>query len=157
MRRIFREEQNERFFRDNGYVVFDLLTERAVSDIYSFYEEEFKSDREVYPFAETLPYYISIFDKDTAHKKRVDSLISSQVSHTIEDLMFDYEIFYSNLMIKFPRDGQIEAHQDFNFVDESQHTAFNLWCPLIDTERENGGLFVIPGSHKVFRTQRGPN
>src|SRR5437867_7135569 len=157
MRTVFRDEQHERFFRENGYVVFDLLRERAINEICSFYEGEFKSEREVYPFARTLPYYVSIFDKDAAHKKRVDSLISSHVSRVVEDLMFGYEIFYSNLMIKFPKDGQIEAHQDFNFVDESQHTAFNLWCPLVDTERQNGGLFVIPGSHNVFRTQRGPN
>jgi hypothetical protein len=60
-------------------------------------------------------------------------------------------------MIKFPGDGPIEAHQDFNFVDESHHTAFNLWCPLVDTDTQNGGLFVVAGSHNVFRTQRGPN
>jgi ectoine hydroxylase-related dioxygenase (phytanoyl-CoA dioxygenase family) len=157
MRTIFRNEQQERFFRDNGFVVFDLLNERAIRDICAFYEQEFKTGREVYPFAQNLPYYISIFDQDSGHKQRVDSLITAYVSEVVNDLMFDYEIFYSNLMIKFPNDGQIEAHQDFNFVDESQHTAFNLWCPLVDTERQNGGLFVIPGSHNVFRTQRGPN
>ena len=157
MRTIFRDEQQERFFRDNGFVVIDLLSEHAVNNIYSFYEEEFKTPRQVYPFASTLPYYISIFDQDTAHKKRVDAFILSYLSGAVEKLMFEYEVFYSNLMIKFPKDGEIEAHQDFNFVDESQHTAFNLWCPLVDTERQNGGLFVIPGSHNVFRTQRGPN
>jgi ectoine hydroxylase-related dioxygenase (phytanoyl-CoA dioxygenase family) len=157
MRTIFRNEENERFFINNGYIVFDLLTEPAVEDIWSFYHEEFKSGREVYPFARSLPYYISIFDQDIDHKKRVDALVSAHVRGKIETLMFDYEIFYSNLMIKFPGDGQIEAHQDFNFVDESKHTAFNLWCPLVDTRRQNGGLFVIPGSHNLFRTQRGPN
>src|SRR5262245_3233391 len=157
MRTIFRNPGREQFFREHGFVVFDLLNEPAIKDICSFYETEFKTSREVYPFAKNLPYYISIFDQDSAHKQRVDSLVSSYVSEAVNDLMFDYEIFYSNLMIKFPNDGQIEAHQDFNFVDESQHTAFNLWCPLVDTERQNGGLFVIPGSHNVFRTQRGPN
>lgn len=157
MRTIFRNEQDERFFRDNGYIIFDLLGEEAIQDIWSFYSEEFQTNREVYEFAKALPYYISIFDKDSDHKKRADALVSARVEKKTEALMFDYEIFYSNLMIKFPDDGQIEAHQDFNFVDESKHTAFNLWCPLVDTGSQNGGLFVIPGSHRVFRTQRGPN
>jgi ectoine hydroxylase-related dioxygenase (phytanoyl-CoA dioxygenase family) len=157
MRTIFRSEADEGFFRNNGYVVFDLLTEQAVEDIWSFYREEFQSPRKVYPFARSLPYYISIFDQEIAHKKRVDALLGAHVRGKADELMVDYEIFYSNLMIKFPGDGQIEAHQDFNFVDESQYTAFNLWCPLVDTGVRNGGLFVIPGSHQAFGTQRGPN
>jgi ectoine hydroxylase-related dioxygenase (phytanoyl-CoA dioxygenase family) len=157
MRTIFRNEADEGFFRNNGYVVFDLLTEQAVEDIWSFYREGFQSPRSVYPFARSLPYYISIFDEDIAHKKKVDALLSGHVLGKAEELLVDYEVFYSNLMIKFPGDGQIEAHQDFNFVDESEHAAFNLWCPLVDTSGRNGGLFVIPGSHEVFKTQRGPN
>jgi ectoine hydroxylase-related dioxygenase (phytanoyl-CoA dioxygenase family) len=157
MRTIFRCEDDERFFRHNGYVVFDLLDAPAIKEILSFYAAEFETTRAVYPFAKSLPYYISIFDQDNEHKQRVDSLVSRFVTTKIDALMFDYEVFYSNFMIKFPRDGEIEAHQDFNFVDESKHTAFNLWCPLVDTSIENGGLFVIPGSHLVFRTQRGPN
>lgn len=157
MRTIFHDEGHEQFFRANGYVTFDLLDEEAVGSILSFYADEFKAGREVYDFAKALPYYISVFDVDGEHKRRVDALISDHVRRPTEALLRDYEIFYSNLMIKFPGDGQIEAHQDFNFVDESEHTAFNLWCPLVDTGSQNGGLYVVPGSHRVFRTQRGPN
>jgi ectoine hydroxylase-related dioxygenase (phytanoyl-CoA dioxygenase family) len=157
MTRIFQAERDEAFFRENGYLVFDLLTEAAIREVWSFYSAAFETKREVHPFAQDLPYYISIFDKDSDHKKKVDHLISAHVRAPVDAVMSDYEVFYSNFMIKFPGDGQIESHQDFNFVDESEYTAFNLWCPLVDTTRQNGGLFVIPGSHLVFRTQRGPN
>lgn len=157
MTKIFHSDDDETFFRENGFVVVDLLSETAIREILSFYSSSFKNKREVRQFAKDLPYYISIFDKDSDHKKKVDDLISGYVKTSIDALMRDYEVFYSNFMIKFPGDGQIESHQDFNFVDEMEYTAFNLWCPLVDTTRQNGGLFVIPGSHLVFRTQRGPN
>ncbi|MGZ5247686.1 MAG: phytanoyl-CoA dioxygenase family protein, partial [Flavitalea sp.] len=157
MRQIFKSADKEKFFRKYGYIIFELLDQKAMEEISAFYEHEFIAKREVFSFAESLPYYISIFDADTIHKKKVDELISHYVKTGTEQEMINYEVFYSNFMIKFPGDGQIEAHQDFNFVDESIHTAFNLWCPLVDTNEENGGLFVIPGSHNVFRTQRGPN
>jgi ectoine hydroxylase-related dioxygenase (phytanoyl-CoA dioxygenase family) len=157
MRKIFREESNERQFRQDGYVIVDLLGAEAIDDLLSFYAAAFPSRREVVPYAHELPYYISIFDRDPAHKREVDERISRYIAHHTDVLLEDYEVFYSNFMIKFPGDGQIEAHQDFNFVDESQHTAFNLWCPLVDTNSQNGGLYVIAGSHNVFRTQRGPN
>lgn len=157
MRQIFQDATHDGHFREFGYVVTDLLDHRAVGELWSFYADSFPAKRAVVPYAEKLPYYISIFDKDSNHKREVDARISDYVTAGLEDLMLDYEVFYSNFMIKFPGDGQIEAHQDFNFVDESLYTAFNLWCPLIDTDIRNGGLFVIPGSHNVFRTQRGPN
>jgi ectoine hydroxylase-related dioxygenase (phytanoyl-CoA dioxygenase family) len=157
IRVIFQSEQAEAFFRQNGYFVFDLLDQAGCQAIWSFYERSFKQERPLIPQAEKLPYYISIFDRDTEHKRQADALISGYVQPAIRGLLADYDVFYSNFMIKFPGDGQIEAHQDFNFVDESRHTAFNLWCPLVDAGPDNGGLFVIPGSHRVFRTQRGPN
>ena len=157
MRTMFRDESNERQFREDGYVIFDLLDAGAISDLFSFYAAAFPQRRQVVPYARELPYYISIFDRDPAHKREVDERISRYVTRDIDKLLENYEVFYSNFMIKFPGDGQIEAHQDFNFVDESQHTAFNLWCPLVDTDSHNGGLYVIAGSHNVFRTQRGPN
>ena len=157
MRQVFKADTHERSFRRDGYVVVDLFTDGAIAELWAFYSEAFASKREVVPYARDLPYYISIFDADGDHKREADARISRQVEPGLGDLLVDYEVFYSNYMIKFPGDGQIEAHQDFNFVDESRHTAFNLWCPLVDTDLGNGGLCVIPGSHNVFRTQRGPN
>jgi ectoine hydroxylase-related dioxygenase (phytanoyl-CoA dioxygenase family) len=157
MRQIFQSDTRQRQFTEDGYVVVDLLDGLNVDNLWSFYAQAFQTPRTVVPYARQLPYYISIFDSDSAHKREVDQLISRSVGDRLTDLMIDYEVFYSNFMIKFAGDGQIEAHQDFNFVDESRHTAFNLWCPLVDTDAQNGGLYVIAGSHNVFRTQRGPN
>jgi len=157
MRKIFFADTHEQSYREQGFVVIDLLEPPAIHELWSFFDEAFASKRAVIDYARQLPYYISVFDTDISHKRRVDELISRHVRENLASAMVDYEVFYSNFMIKFPGDGQIEAHQDFNFVDESQHAAFNLWCPLIDTTVQNGGLFVIPGSHNVFRTQRGPN
>lgn len=157
VRRIFRSEEREQAFRDTGYVVLDLLDEPVIASLWAFYESSFPTRREVVPYAERLPYYISIFDRDVEHKRDVDQRIAEAVRGPLDGVMIEYDVFQANFMIKFAGDGQIEAHQDFNFVDESRHTAFNLWCPLVDTDPQNGGLFVVPGSHRVFRTQRGPN
>lgn len=157
MRQIFRDDTHEQLFRQNGYLVVDLLDDEGVADLWAFYAGAFQTKREVVPYARDLPYYISIFDTDPAHKRDVNHRISGWVDRGVQDVLIEYEVFYSNFMIKFPGGGQIEAHQDFNFVDESQHVAFNLWCPLVDTDLRNGGLCVIPGSHNVLRTQRGPN
>jgi ectoine hydroxylase-related dioxygenase (phytanoyl-CoA dioxygenase family) len=57
-------------------------------------------------------------------------------------------------MIKYPGDGEIEVHQDFSHVDEKLYTAFNLWCPLQDTDPANGGFFLIRKSNKLINSYR---
>jgi ectoine hydroxylase-related dioxygenase (phytanoyl-CoA dioxygenase family) len=157
MRRFFSDDEHEASFKRYGYLTVALLNDDAITDLAALYDAAFRCPRRVVAYARNLPYYISVFDEDAAHKREVDARISARVEPRLRDLLVSYEVFYSNFMVKFPGDGEIEAHQDLNFVDESVHSAFNMWCPLTDTDLRNGGLCVIPGSHKVFRTQRGPN
>jgi ectoine hydroxylase-related dioxygenase (phytanoyl-CoA dioxygenase family) len=42
-----------------------------------------------------------------------------------------------------------------SLVDESRYTGINIWVPLIDLTVQNGALFVLPGSHRIFPTYRG--
>jgi hypothetical protein len=152
MRQIFSSDTHEQLFRRRGYVVVDLLGEPAIGKLWSFYEDAFHAKRPVVPYAQQLPYYISIFDQDPAHKRRVDELISAYVREALPALMIDYEVFYSNFMIKFPGDGQIEAHQDFNFVCKLNILP-SIVVPLVDTNKQNGGLFRYT-KHNVFERGR---
>lgn len=46
----------------------------------------------------------------------------------------------------------MSPHQDWTIVDEKQFVAINIWTPLIDTNADNGTLFVVPKSQaqKMF-------
>src|ERR1700722_12948044 len=90
MRTIFHDRRDESFFRQNGFLVFDLLTDSAIRELWSFYSDAFEHKREVHPFAQDLRYYISIFDKDRDHKTQVDHLISNHVRSPIETVIADY-------------------------------------------------------------------
>ena len=47
----------------------------------------------------------------------------------------------------------VDWHQDIGFLDEEVEDTFmvNFWVPLVDSDKKNGCLEVIPGSHKVGR------
>lgn len=52
--------------------------------------------------------------------------------------------------------GQV-WHQDAAIVDESVHFSLNAWMPLVDSNRWNGYIWILPGSHinKNLRRQFG--
>ncbi len=154
---IFRDHLKQKYFDEKGYVKIKLFEDAELSRLTSFANEHLNSKRKVIDFAESMNYYISIFDQDNQHKKEANQLIGELVSEKLTDILDDYECFYSNYMIKYPGDDVLEAHQDFNLVDESQFTGLNLWCPLVDAHENNGGLFFIPGSNHIENLYRGPN
>lgn len=66
-----------------------------------------------------------------------------------------YELFGGTFMVKAPVNStMLPLHQDWSVVDEDQYQSIFIWCPLVDIYPENGGLFVIPGSHTYFRNYR---
>jgi hypothetical protein len=154
---IFRNKEIQDKFDKDGYVKVKFLDQEQIAHLLEYSNNVLSEKREVIDFAENLGYYISIFDNDIEHKREADALINGFVQQFLAKEMIDYEPFYSNFMIKYPGDGVLEAHQDFNLVDESIFTAFNLWCPLVNTTPENGGLHLLPGSHKISNLYRGPN
>ena len=42
-------------------------------------------------------------------------------------------------------------------MDEGPFRSCNVWVPLVDLTKNNGAIEVLPGSHQLFTTYRGPN
>ncbi|WP_421121231.1 phytanoyl-CoA dioxygenase family protein [Aquihabitans daechungensis] len=51
-------------------------------------------------------------------------------------------------------DSASNPHQDWNIVDERVAQSLSIWCPLVDVDRDNGALVVIPGSHRLRASLR---
>lgn len=50
--------------------------------------------------------------------------------------------------------SELNPHQDSSLVDEHQWPGVYGWIPLDDTDEGNGGLQVVPGSHRLWNPQR---
>lgn len=67
-----------------------------------------------------------------------------------------YRVVVSSFVVKHPGEGTAMAlHDDRTYVDERHHRAVMLWVPLVDTDRRNGGLEVVPRSHRLVDTLSG--
>src|SRR5579872_5265508 len=58
-------------------------------------------------------------------------------------------IVQTMLLNKRPKGGQgIALHQDSHYLPNEPNTLMACWLALTDTDPDNGGLCVVPGSHK---------
>jgi radical SAM protein with 4Fe4S-binding SPASM domain len=65
------------------------------------------------------------------------------------------ELLGSVFQIKPPSPrSALNSHQDDSLVDEREWLGVYAWVPLDDTDAENGGLCVLPGSHRLPNWQR---
>lgn len=152
MRKILRDPEQQALLEERGYVFHDFLGPEEIAVLRRLYFETAGSKRETYDFATGLTYYISIFDKNRAHRRAANEGIRRLFIDALEELMCDYRAVLCNFMVKEPGGGEIASHQDTTLVDEAKYVACNLWVPLQDTDTSNGCFHMIPGTHRLFES-----
>lgn len=99
----------------------------------------------------------SVLSDDVAYRTTVDRQIKAVLRDKV-DVVFDgYRHCFSNFVVKAPNKtaGEVPVHQDLTFVDESRYQSLGIWAPLVDTNIDNGCLFVAPGSQRLNGGPRG--
>lgn len=76
--------------------------------------------------------------------------------------LFDSDVFDENttgaFQIKPPsKKSALNPHQDSPVIDETRFNAMFVWIPLCDITRDNGPVWVLPGSHLWGNHQRSLN
>jgi ectoine hydroxylase-related dioxygenase (phytanoyl-CoA dioxygenase family) len=137
----------ERFDRD-GYVTLKLLDPSHVARLLALYDSTVAADpkKDLYESSR----------HNTAEKNaRINLAIREVLAEAIGDTFAGHELFGGTFMVKVPEQSTVLAlHQDWSVVDEDTHQSVFIWCPLVHTGPNNGGLFVLPSSHEWFGNYR---
>lgn len=61
--------------------------------------------------------------------------------------------WFNQFVTKMPepdlKKAEFPWHQDNGYADVDPPTNLTVWCALVDTDKKNGCIWVIPGSHKL--------
>ena len=146
---VFRDAKIQQHFEREGYVVIDLLDQSEVDALRTNYEtlsQQLKGNLQM----------ISIYDRNKEFTTAVNKEISSLFGKKLKTILVDYKSIIGYFVYKQPQQtDDLEIHQDASFSDESIHTTINIWCPLVDTNNENGALHIIEKSHLFAPSIRG--
>lgn len=134
----------ERLHRDGYAVVEDLLTPADVERLLEIF-------RSLDCPAQHGEWSASMFSSDPGYRVAVDRAISDVLVARAATLLPGYRSRTCNFLVKEPQvtaGGVVQIHQDPTFVDEERYWSLGIWAPLVDTDESNGGIAVLPGSHR---------
>jgi hypothetical protein len=140
----FYDKNLQEQFEKDGYVIVDFLNEEQVETILGFLKE-------IYPqgIKGTQTAFLSCTPEQNL---ALSQSLSIMFQPLIDLLMPNRYVEGGTFIVKAHSDNKtiFNLHQDYNQVNEKQGLSMALWTALTDTHQMNGGLCVIPGSHKRY-------
>jgi hypothetical protein len=148
MLRVFGDEAHQNSFEKNGFLILPFYTPDEIKALEEAYYR-------LHPVNEK-GFFPSTFSQDKNYRYRADSEIRKVAQRSINKYCVDIKVVFGAFIVKSPGpESGMCVHQDMSLVDESRFTGINIWVPLTDLRVQNGTLFVLPGSHRIFPTYRG--
>lgn len=144
--RTFQSNALEVQFREQGYLVVDLLDAAACAELRAAYEELEHGNQWDGEFA--TGFHTTMYDARFEYRRTVFSLISGALSPALEPILADHRLCLANFTVKLPGGEPVPGHLDWNFVDEAQASSATVWCALEDVPEEHGALTMLRGSHR---------
>lgn len=99
--------------------------------------------------------YASNHQNNKEFNLNIERSLKNVLLPLLNTCFFDYRYLTGHFIIKpFSNESEFQLHQDWSITDESKYQVAHLWIPLQDTGPDNGGMFVVEGSHKFFHNYR---
>lgn len=142
---IFKNAGLQREFDENGFVVIDLIDRGQVAELLDFYNSLQNEP------APGNGFQVSLDNENPEFVRRISTKLIETVEADVGRQFENHRIFTASFVVKEPNPvSLVPPHQDWTFVDENHFYSATIWCPLVDVDRENGGLGAIKGSHLLY-------
>ena len=153
MEPLFISPEMQRRFEEDGFVKVPLLNNNEVAELLAAYKEVAQAHEKI-----NIPYITTSLTFNAELIAHVDSVLQKVMRVAIDRYMTNYKLLFGNYLIKMPvNQSETEPHQDITFVDENLYASVNIWVGLQDTDKKNGCMYFLKGSHKLIPTLRPGN
>lgn len=127
---------------NKGYAVIpSFLSAGQIDNLLKFYSDcNLDQDK-------TQPNYLYLNPEKSFE---INRYIKSQIEASFDENFNSGNLLGGVFMIKKPGENrEVDFHQDWSLVDETQHISYNLWCPLTNVTKDSGALMIIDKSDKA--------
>jgi len=142
---------NKALEQDGALVIPFLMASEleAVVDFYNTIQQE-------YELKYTHGMHMTLWHSDVSFKLKIQNGLLQLLQAAYLRNFTECRRLNNIFMVKQSHtEGDFAIHNDWSIVDETKYTSINVWIPLQDVTQENGGLWVLKGSHKIDMPYRG--
>jgi ectoine hydroxylase-related dioxygenase (phytanoyl-CoA dioxygenase family) len=144
----FKDPQLEQEINENGYVVIPgFLPEEDVQKLLAVYRGSHNE--------RVIGCWNSLYDLPTGSGAELSAEITAVAKPHLAKLFDNWQFPIALFIVKNP--GQEHAslvHRDDTMHNEDEVQYRQCWVPLVDLTPENGALYMVPRSHKLFTDSR---
>ncbi len=144
---IFILDEHNRFFSDNGYCVLPkFCSSDVIHQLLKLYSENYNSIDGM---------YVTHTTNDFKKNKNVCNQIFKILGNNLQLHFTDIKQVLAHFAVKNKNGNNFfNLHQDYSIVEEQKFGIAHIWIALNDINSNNGGLMLIPKSHKIFNNYR---
>lgn len=148
MKPIFKDIELQKQFDRDGYVIVDnMLGAEQMRQLGALFHK-------ISP-AHLDRLYINMFDRSNEENIEISNAIVTAFAPRVHSLTENCRLETGVFITKgIGEQGVCDLHQDWNCVDEERFVSISIWCPLVDVDENSGCLYVVKGSHRMFRSVR---
>jgi hypothetical protein len=131
--------------RDGFILIKNFLSSVEVATLYAIYKKY-----------HTVPntdngMWNSLYDVSPIEGFNISRQILDILRLRLDALLVSYDAPVATFMSKNCNDkSTCEIHRDFSTQDEAAFEYRNIWIPLVSTKLNNGTLYALKGSNKIF-------
>lgn len=131
-----------------GFCVAPLFTLQQIEQLQALYND--------FSINSKVSGLIASHSKTPAEQSlEISNSIHRILAPSLQQWFSGFKFFLGGFMVKEANtEKEFPLHQDWNITDESRYTTYQIWIPLELSSPYNGGIFVLPGSHRFFQNNR---
>ncbi|MCP4121536.1 MAG: phytanoyl-CoA dioxygenase family protein [Bacteroidetes bacterium] len=149
MRNTFIDPELQEAFDRDGYVVVPFLNEAEIKHLRKVYDDALTGE---FPTG----FHSTMHSQSHEYRRLIDKEVQKVFVPKTEKYLDNYQPLVACFVVKEPGPNSgFDFHLDWSMVNEKEHISLTFWTPLIDTNAQNGNLWVLKGSHKLRDTIRG--
>jgi len=141
---IFKNLQSQKKFEDEGYCILKLNNFELI--------KEFEIIKNQYFNAITEGFFLSHYNDNKEVNQKISNELIQKASSELSNHFENFDSIIAHYILKSGLHKEpFNLHQDWSYVDEVKELPIQIWIPLQATNKENGGLFILPKSHLNFK------